>query len=394
MQLGSWAGAFVVVALTYLLFVFVSESSNPFSKPKFARHKRRRWLLGRSFAAIFLFAVLVTQLLGLMFDLSNLHRLVLIAGSTALLSILPIASYTDLFKGPATKVDEVATDNVADASEPSAPTVDAPLQSVTTNTTANIPPTKEPANQPMIRTAPTTGSSNPQELAASNIAQAPIANTQPAPSLHIAQRAVPDLAMESAQAQIEEPVITTSAERELEMELATAHIDPELSDLDQSIAEAEFFVEENSDDSEFGFARPDGESDESLEAALKEIAEFPDHSMMSSLEDDQEELMDKLNAQAKEISTLKDEKQKLVDARENLIEEVVKLRHTAKTSDAKVRKMTVHLKQALEVKNKALAIATMEQKKRKLVEIRAVKTIAKLKRISLEAKKAELESNH
>jgi len=375
MQPGLLATAIAALSLSYLLFVFISESTNPFVKPLFKRQLRRRWVLGRSISMIFLLTAFVAMAMGSLFQFTTAFQLVFVFGVTALLCIVPVWNYLELFKRSS------ESQNVSED-----------LSNTKQTTPANNPNIQSQVAPPLpsvdtVDRAATTQSTNVPAVAISADSNVEVTSQQISPHLLGLEQTVSNNETE------DEPEITTSAERQLEMELATAHINPDLTDLDQSIAEAEFFVEDINNGSDFSVARPSSETQQELKHAVADEAEpaskVADQAVADENTDDAtSELISQLVAQEREIAALQSNNRKLNDIRDTLQVEVETLKQTARASNVNTRKMTAQLKHAIEIKNKALALATMEQKKRKLIEIRAIKTIAKLKQHSIEAKAA------
>ncbi|MBX2836225.1 MAG: hypothetical protein KTR35_05185 [Gammaproteobacteria bacterium] len=202
--------------------------------------------------------------------------------------------------------------------------------------------------------------------------------------------------------------ITMSAEHELELELATAHINPNLTDFDQSIAEAEFqeSVLPNEDfegvaqPTTEGHGRPGNDWADLLDVSDKENAESAEftaeldqdiqleRSITRSLDSDTDvnlraseaDLAELIQRQDENIQALKHQNSVISAEKELLERDVNQLQQRVKSSHTLVRKSIAEKEQAIEVKNRALAIATMERKKRKLIQIRAKKALLQMQR--------------
>ena len=165
----------------------------------------------------------------------------------------------------------------------------------------------------------------------------------------------------NSDAELQQKLGSDEHEMELAIARATAHIDDDLVDLDQSIVEAEF---------------------EALQPSHKEATDVATPAFEASESDVSELVESEIDAPELDtrIAALMDQNETLTNAHEELKGECARLQVDLRRKDAVVRKSEAEKKHALEVKDKAIKIAAMERKRRKLTEIRAQKIIMKLKR--------------
>lgn len=200
--------------------------------------------------------------------------------------------------------------------------------------------------------------------------------------------------------------VKTSAEHELELDLATAHIAPDLTDFDQSIVEAEFQAVYGAEKLDDNFASPNFEA-EDVNTAEGHFSDLSEHRITDSsdassyvqdiLNEISDGARDELNnddvdaggsveniaivkRQHAQLELLREKNQQLEVTKESLIGEVAKLKVHVKNSEATARKNEAAKEHALLLKNKALQIAALERKKRRMTEVKARKIILKLRR--------------
>ena len=160
---------------------------------------------------------------------------------------------------------------------------------------------------------------------------------------------------------------------EMAIARATSHIDDDLVDLDQSIVDAEFEAMHPSQTEPSDIATP---AFDKVDPDVLDSVEHEDH--MAEVDTRLVALLDQNNT--------------LSNAHEELKGENAQLQFDLRQKDAIIRKSEAEKKHALEVKDKAIKIAAMERKKRKLTEIRAQKIIMKLKRGAPQLEVETLES--
>ena len=153
---------------------------------------------------------------------------------------------------------------------------------------------------------------------------------------------------------------------EQEIAKATAHIDDNLIDFDQSIAEAEFEAVHATKTNSRDIATP-----AFADSHIDKVMDF-------------EPEVDVPQVDAK-IALLLRENETLINAQDVLKGENAKLQIDLQRKNAVVRRAEAEKMQALEFKDKAIRIAAMERKKRRLTEIKARKIIMKLKQNSLQS---------
>jgi len=174
---------------------------------------------------------------------------------------------------------------------------------------------------------------------------------------------------------------------EMAIKRATAHIDVNLTDFDQSITEADFEAVLSSGSQTTDAAQPDfsgtakgdsTENDHELTYARTTANPGPANRSLSgslSASDNSTSSTDRISLenarQTQLIEALELRNQSLSNANETLIGEISRLELGVKQRNAALRKNIALKKQAIEVKNKALSMAAMERKRRKLTEIRA-----------------------
>ena len=86
-------GAFV---LSYLVFVFLSENTNPFSKPK-AFRSGYRWRFGRRMGLAFLLASFIGLALNQFSTLSSIIVLAVAVGVLLILAVPPFVKFSTAF---------------------------------------------------------------------------------------------------------------------------------------------------------------------------------------------------------------------------------------------------------------------------------------------------------
>jgi len=196
-------------------------------------------------------------------------------------------------------------------------------------------------------------------------------------------------------------VLENSSSEEYEVEMAilraTAHIDVNLTDFDQSIIEADFEAMHSTGTQTNEAAQPDfrgtakgndqrAEYGSELTHTRTRVASRPaNHNLTESLAADATSTSSKVriaqeNVQhVKKIKALEQHNQSLLSAYDSLIVEVSRLELNVKQRDAELRKNIALKQQALEIKKRALTMAAMERKRRKLTEIKARKIVMKLR---------------
>ena len=188
---------------------------------------------------------------------------------------------------------------------------------------------------------------------------------------------VPDTASTPSEASIDLQERTSSEEYAMEMEIAkaTAHINDDLTEFDQSIAEAEFEAVHLSQTDNNDVAKPDFvKSEVKKPKATSEVGQGFDEPKIDS-----------------KIAALMNENKRLTVKQEKLVGQNAKLQLDLMRQKNDIRRSEAEKSQAIEVKDKAIRIAAMERKRRKITEIKARKIIMKLKQnaLQLEADTAE-----
>ena len=190
---------------------------------------------------------------------------------------------------------------------------------------------------------------------------------------------VPDTASTPSELSIDLQERTSSEEYALEMEIAkaTAHINDDLTEFDQSIAEAEFEAVHLSQTDNNDVAKPDfvtSEVKKPKPKATSEVGQGFDEPKIDS-----------------KIAALMNENKRLTVKQEKLVGQNAKLQLDLMRQKNDIRRSEAEKSQAIEVKDKAIRIAAMERKRRKITEIKARKIIMKLKQNAqqLEADTAE-----
>lgn len=300
MEIGSSSIHLIAVFIAYFLFVFISERLNPFAKPKSYAGSISRWRFARIVATAFL---LFTWLGLFAAGLLQISKIISLSISTLLFAIFWA------IKGAKRRVKRNK------------------FHAMSEETRFKIESSDGSSNLP---TAPKA---------------VPNAEVQP-------NNQSPSLPTEHRPAKVDFIDSKETDKHELEMELAIAHIPPDLTDLDQSIVEAEF-------ESVFG------------DAASGQEVSSPDFSTAQS------RITTKNNLN---VQLLNEEYQRLSASRDSLINEVASLKVSLKNSQAAERKSEAIRDHALLLKDKALEIAAMERKKRRITEVKASKVIMKLRR--------------
>jgi len=159
-----------------------------------------------------------------------------------------------------------------------------------------------------------------------------------------------------------------SEEYSLEKEIAqaTTHIRDDLTDFDQSIAEADFEAINSSQSVSSDAATPSFQEGSSKNE-LKDI----------ELEGTKPEI--DASQVVSTITALQNKYESLTNAHEIMKGQNAKYQLDLKRKDAMVRKSEAEKIQALKIKDQAVRLATMERKRRKLTELKARKIIMKLK---------------
>ena len=375
LKIGIVTSLVLVTVLAYLLFIFISNRTNPFKGPKRYLAGQSRWRFARNLSFIFLLSSYVVLFIGYYSEASLTSVILGTAALTILFSALPVFNY----------YRRLSRNLCVEETETSSPV---PLTEIAAEQSAAEQSAAEFAVDPIAES----------DLSIASSQNAPGSGTLPS-SANALQAIEPPNAQLEKQA-VEQvniaPEITVSEEYDLELELATAHINPNLVDLDQSIAEAEFqdVLSTELDVAELNVAQPipaayandsiDGTTSERLQREVDSIESEYRHSDSSPeahlTAEGNAELFHRIKTQDALISALQTSNQSLVQAREQLIGNVSNLELTVKKTKAIARQNLVLKEQADRVKVKALQIATMERKKRKLSEIRAQKAIIKLQR--------------
>lgn len=196
-------------------------------------------------------------------------------------------------------------------------------------------------------------------------------------------------------------VLENSSSEEYEVEMAikraTAHIDDNMTDFDQSIAEAQFETVMSSGKLANVAAQPDfrlsargdnwraGHEAEITDVRPTATSGVANHNLTDSLSASSNATSQKghithENAQQEQlIQALERRNQFLLSDHETLKGEISRLELGVKKRDAALRKSIALKEQALDIKSKALTLAAMERKKRKITEIKAQKLILKLR---------------
>ena len=328
MQIGSVSMYFVVALLAYLLFVFISERLNPFSKPNSFTAGLGRWRFARTIAVVFL----ICSCLGLVAaEFSSISQVVALSISTAMFGVFWAIMGTRRVLKRNQAFAIANTSKPVKSREAEESYVDAQLSPQTEPDAANQSSKQFPHNRSELSTA-----------------------------------------------QVGYIEKSTTDEHELELELAVANMPPDLTDFDQSIVEAEF--ESVYGGTEIGEAFPNAEPTGSAIADNTvhntEHAEFDFSSDVTSI-------LDEISANTKNsvsVDLLREKYRDLSVSKNALQEELATLKVLVKKSQAAERKSEAVRDHAVLQKNKALEIAAMERKKRRLTEVKASKVIMKLRR--------------
>lgn len=355
--------ALVVVAITYLLFVFLGNSLNPFKSPK--GRQRFRWKFARIVALIFFFCALAVLFLRIEWQLSVVEASALLAAWCAVLCIFPAVSYYRNVKAYKRKR---VKENTAEPDLASIPNKHAQTATVQNATVQNA-------------------IENPVEgLPASSVAELEFPDNLNGVSVRAEEFFD---GHESNNADLGSSVLVDK-EHTLE-----SLVEPEVDDfdpLDHTIAEADFHIAEFSPSEEYDVATPIIDNNTDSPLLLDDIAD--NDNQLDDIKDDSAKpisaideeanksktlLLEKVLMQEAKIRKITESNESLVQAREALVDEVAELKFEVKKRGTIARKTIAQRNEALAMKDRALAIATMEQKKRKLTEVRARKALIKMR---------------
>ena len=341
LDLSGWMPYVAVLAIAYTAYVLISESFNPFKTKKNQSHRRHR--LAKSVAMVLLIVVTTALIVKPYLGLSLLHLILAAAALGIILLLHPLYKFTHSKKAvsPVLKTD---TEKLATASPSTAIENKAQVQSFPAIATIS-------ANQTGLAAHELTTTEKPDTTA-------------------------------------KQPSISISEEHQLELEISDVNNGSNFDDLDQTIAEAHFVDADLTLSETNQIAHPDRstftDDDDSLS---DQPADLPDglpaeddsalHANTKS-SNPTDTLLEILSSQNEKIQRLANNNQSLIKDRENLAAEVSNLKFSLKKVNAIARKGIEQRDQALELKNKALTLAAMERKKRKLTEIKARKALLKM----------------
>ena len=371
----------VVVLLSYLIFVFLSERFNPFGRSDHNLFLHRRTRFARLIAFLFLITCFAVFAFSTVAAWSFAQQAIAIALGFTALSIIPSIFYLrSLYKSELKSAENQQTKE-ANPAIINNPTQSTAKVSQSTDATPQLPAAIQAQHSELVTPQKNINSSAGNDNRALQV-KARVAEASPAE-------------------------VSISEEHALELELATAHINPNLSDFDQSIAEADFreSLGEELELNEIATPNattqssllfydehlPENQTHERLDSD-KLIAQFEDliaESDDENLSPDQIALLQNVKKQDAEIAKLKESNVELEQARERLIDDMLKMKIDLLKSKEISRKHEKQKIQALQIKDKALAIATMERKKRKIMEVTAQKAIIKLQKYTSEQARLE-----
>lgn len=334
-QIGSLSMYLAAVLIAYLIFIFISERVNPFSKPNsYKNPSLSRWRFARTIAVVFF----ICSFLGLYAsELFSVSRTFCLSISTVLFGIFWATKGTK----------RIIRRNKAFAIA------------------------ETPAN-----------TSVKQRTEQSNLVDKEPNVTEAESKVEI------DQSFESPAEQLgsnsEYILKKNTDEHKLEMELAVARVPPDLSGLDQSVVEAEFESIHGSAGASMEFSSPDFSVEDFVAgvASSKEAANHRNNHYFDKTVDFAD-ILDEVSADTKNslsVELLRKKYQNLLASNDYLMGELAKLKVTVNNSQAAKRKSEAARDHAVLLKTKALEIAAMERKKRRLTEIKASKVIMKLRR--------------
>lgn len=359
-------GAFV---FSYCFFVFFADSVSPFSTPSRRNPKYRTFRVSR-FLACALFLSLCLTLVLYLFAAQS-FKFAAAAGAIvfAILAIYRTIRYLPVRLPGMSRSRRIRDDEPSHAeAQSNAATSNNQHPNATAETTFAAPAPVAPQQQVAQSTSQQAVQSTPETAAGADSVE-----TNHGSSLSTASDTGVDLSdidltdnmgfepASKSDAELQQKLGSDEHEMELAIARATAHIDDDLVDLDQSIVEAEFEAMHPSQRETTDVATP------AFEASDSDVSESAES------DEDTPELDTR-------IAALMDQNETLTNAHEELKGECARLQVDLRRKDAVVRKSEAEKKHALEVKDKAIKIAAMERKRRKLTEIRAQKIIMKLKR--------------
>ncbi|MEE9303856.1 MAG: hypothetical protein V3U84_08720 [Thiotrichaceae bacterium] len=335
---GGWTSYVAAIVIAYLIFVFVSESFNPFSGKKDRNRHRRR--LARSMVLLFLIVAIASLFAFSHFAIPRTQAFIMGFLAYSLVCIYPLGRYFHTLNNR-TKNTSTA---IADVDKAETTVISTKKEAVVAN--------------------------------AENIEQAKdrISFATPMPDYFEQQQ---------INLKAETPEIFTSEEFTLEEKLSSHDLNNEMDLLDQTIAEAEFTpVDSNTTDSRFidseSYSLSDSENLDQINSINMDTLYQARANLSNEGAGGNSSVVEKLITQEATIESLSKSNKLLIDLRDSMESEVAVLKLHLKKSKTAERKSIAERDHAVDIKKKALNLATLERKQRQLMEIRERKIRMKL----------------